>query len=109
MERSSNNFGALRLFFAVLVILCHSPILVDGNGSREILSRISGTVTFGRLGLDGFFLISGYLITKSFQDSRTIGEYVLKRILRIYPAYVVAFLLCILAVGPFVGGDLAAL
>jgi len=54
-------------------------------------------------------LISGYLITKSFQDSRSAGTYVLKRVLRIYPGYVVAYLLCILAVGPLVGGQLSEL
>ncbi|MGC2224064.1 MAG: acyltransferase [Methylocella sp.] len=109
MGRSSNNFGALRLFFAVLVMLSHSFELVDGDRSREILTRIFGTLSFGELGVDGFFLISGYLITKSFQDSRSAGEYVFKRVLRIYPGYVVAYLLCLLALGPFVGGQLAAL
>ena len=107
--KRSNNFGALRLLFAVLVILSHSFELVDGNRSREILTRIFGTISFGQLGLDGFFLISGYLITKSYQKSRSSGEYLLKRILRIYPGYVVAYLICILAVGPFVGGQFSAL
>ena len=108
-RRSPNNFGALRLLFAVLVILSHSPELVDGNRSREILTRIFGTLSFGEFGVDGFFLISGYLITKSFQDSGSAGGYLLKRVLRIYPGYVVAYLLCIFALGPFVGGQIAEL
>jgi peptidoglycan/LPS O-acetylase OafA/YrhL len=107
--KSSNNFGALRLFFAVLVILSHSFDLVDGDRSREILTRIFGTLSFGELGVDGFFLISGYLVTKSFQESQSTREYFLKRVLRIYPGYVVAYLLCVLAIGPFVGGQIASL
>jgi peptidoglycan/LPS O-acetylase OafA/YrhL len=106
---SPNNFGALRLLFATLVVLSHSPELVDGDRSREILTRIFGTLSFGELGVDGFFLISGYLITKSFQDSHSAGRYLLKRVLRIYPGYVVAYLLCVFALGPFVGGHITEL
>lgn len=109
MKGSPNNFGALRLLFAVLVILSHSPELVDGNRSREILTSIFGTLSFGELGVDGFFLISGFLITKSYQESRSARQYLLKRVLRIYPGYLVAYLLCIFALGPFVGGQVREL
>jgi peptidoglycan/LPS O-acetylase OafA/YrhL len=101
----NNNFGALRLLFAILVILSHSFELVDGNRSRELLTRIFGTISFGQLGVDGFFLISGYLITKSFQETRSVGQYVLKRVLRIYPGYVVAYLFSILIVAPIAGAQ----
>jgi peptidoglycan/LPS O-acetylase OafA/YrhL len=106
---TSNNLGALRLFFAILVILAHSHELIDGNRSREILTRTFGTLSFGDLGVDGFFLISGYLITKSFVESPSVIEYLFKRTLRIYPGYVVAFLLCILTISPFVGGNISSL
>ena len=107
--KSSNNFGFLRLFFAVLVILAHSFGPVYGDLPRDILTRIFGTLSLADLGVDGFFLISGYLVTKSFEGSHSTGEYLLKRILRIYPGYVVAYVLCILVLGPFVGGQIASL
>jgi len=102
----SNNFGFLRLLFAVMVILSHSPELIDGDRSRELLTKAFGTLSFGELGVDGFFLISGYLIAKSFEESRSLYEYVAKRILRIYPGYLCAFLLCILIAHPLAGGAL---
>lgn len=100
----ANNFGALRLLFAYLVIVAHSPELIDGDVSREPLTRVFGTITFGGLAVDGFFLISGYLITKSFVTSQSSVDYLWKRVLRIYPGYVVAFLISLLIVGPIGGG-----
>jgi peptidoglycan/LPS O-acetylase OafA/YrhL len=99
-----NNFGFLRLLFAAMVVVSHSPELLDGNRSREIMTRLFGTISFGEVGVHGFFIISGYLITKSFVESRSTASYLAKRMLRIYPGYLCSFALCILLVAPFVGG-----
>jgi peptidoglycan/LPS O-acetylase OafA/YrhL len=100
-----NNFGFLRLLFAALVVVSHSPQLVDGNRSREILMQIFGTMSFGEIAVDGFFLISGFLITKSFIESRSTWSYLIKRFLRIVPGYLVSFWFCVLIIAPFVVAD----
>ncbi|MDZ4141371.1 MAG: acyltransferase [Methylotenera sp.] len=104
MENKNNNFGFLRLLLATLVIFSHSPELLDGNSSREILTSIFGTISFGELAVDGFFLISGYLILKSFNNSVSIKSYLLKRCLRIYPAFIAATIISIFIVAPLSGG-----
>jgi peptidoglycan/LPS O-acetylase OafA/YrhL len=104
-----NKFGALRLFFAACVLVSHSFELVTGDRSREPLASLFGTVSLGDIGVDGFFLISGYLITQSFDRSTSFSSYLWKRILRIYPGYVVAFFISLLIVGPFSGADLSYL
>lgn len=104
----ANNFGSLRLLFATLVILAHAPELVDGNRSRELLTQAFGTLSLGEIAVDGFFLVSGYLITASYRAKRSFADYLMRRALRIYPAFVVASLLCIAVVAPLGGGDLAA-
>jgi peptidoglycan/LPS O-acetylase OafA/YrhL len=101
-----HNFGFLRLFFATLVIVSHSPEIIDGNRSRELLTNLFGTLSSGELAVDAFFLISGFLIAKSYQQSTTNASYLMKRIRRIYPGFIVAFLFCVLAVGPFVGAEI---
>jgi peptidoglycan/LPS O-acetylase OafA/YrhL len=104
VARRDNNFGLLRLIFASMVIVSHSPLLLDGDRSREFLTRIFGTLTGGDVAVDGFFLISGYLIVKSFIDTPSLGLYMKKRVARIVPGYAVAFLISALCIGPFVGG-----
>lgn len=88
----SNNIGLIRLIFASLVVVAHAYVLT-GIAMQEPLAVYTETFTLGSLGVDGFFLISGYLITQSMAHSRSQGEYLLKRMLRIYPAFIVAFVL----------------
>lgn len=105
----SNNFGLLRLTFAVCVIVSHSFEIIDGDRSREPLTRLFGTVSLGDLGVSGFFVASGYLITQSFETTPTVLSYIWKRILRIYPGFIAASLVCLMVVAPFSGADMADL
>jgi peptidoglycan/LPS O-acetylase OafA/YrhL len=104
-----NNFGLLRLAFALFVIVSHSSELIDGDRSREPLTRLFGTISLGDFGVDGFFLVSGYLITQSCETSRTVWSYIWKRVLRIYPGFIVASIVCLIFVAPFSGVDLIEL
>ncbi|MGO9420166.1 acyltransferase family protein [Roseiarcus sp.] len=104
IHAKDNNFGALRLFFACLVIFPHSPSILTGN--REFEPHF-GPATFGEIAVDGFFLISGFLITKSFVRSVSVVDYFKKRVLRIYPGFVVNILLCTFVLAPLVGAGLS--
>ena len=103
-----NNFSLLRLIFAALVVISHSPQLIDGNEAREPLSRFVGTQTLGEIAVDGFFLVSGYLITKSFCERPAVVPYMIKRVARIVPGYAVSFLLCAFVLAPFAGASHSA-
>ena len=104
VSNRSNNFNLLRLGLATLVLLSHSPELIDGDRHREILTRIFGTFSFGEVAVDGFFLLSGFLILQSWQNKPMLGGFLNKRILRIYPGFIVASLVSGLVVGPL-GAD----
>lgn len=97
-ERRNHTLDLLRLAFAVLVLLSHAAEITDGNYSRELGARLTH-MTFGSIGVDGFFLLSGFLIVKSWQRNPKPGDYLTKRVLRIVPGYLVAVLLSTLVVG----------
>ncbi|MBA3829096.1 MAG: acyltransferase [Taibaiella sp.] len=91
-----NNFDFLRLIFAILVIVTHSYVL-SGSGKADWLSDITqGQINFSSLGVKGFFIISGYLIFQSALRSHSWGDFMIRRLLRIYPALIVVLILTVL-------------
>lgn len=107
MRGRSNNLDLLRLMFAALVIVAHAYELTTGRPT-EPLVRLFGTLTFGDLAVDAFFILSGFLITQSWQREPLIGPYLFKRVRRIYPGYFVAFAVSLVVAGLFGAVDRTA-
>jgi len=100
-QSRENNFDVLRYVLAVMVIFSHSFAIVDGNTRREWLAALTNQqIGFGGLAVGFFFTISGFLITGSWLKSQSLADYFRKRILRIYPAFVLLSLVTILIIGP---------
>lgn len=97
--RKNNNFDAIRFSAALFVFIGHAYGLM-GLGNVELLSLLTGKrYLFTSLGLAIFFSMSGFLVCRSLVTSVSIREFLLKRFLRIWPAYAVCILFCILAAG----------
>lgn len=101
--RHTNNFDLIRCFLASLVLFSHSYLLLGGHEPVASLTR--GQVEGGEFAVDFFFVLSGYLITKSWLSSRGTFDFLKKRVLRIYPGYLVAVAFCIYLVGPLAATD----
>jgi len=97
---SENCIGLVRLVLSYAVIISHSYELLDGNRNREPLSRVLHGLSLGDVAVLFFFVVSGYLVTGSYVNTSTASGYIAKRILRIYPGYLAAFIICLIVVGP---------
>ncbi|MBV9078577.1 MAG: acyltransferase [Methylobacteriaceae bacterium] len=93
-----NGFGALRLALAVAVVVSHAFSVTTGRVADEPLHRLTG-YTLGEHAVNGFFAISGFLVTMSF-TTRGWRDYVVARLLRIGPGLVAATLAVAFLLGP---------
>lgn len=92
-----NNFGLLRLVMALAVVVSHAFSVTDGRVEQEPWFQTTG-FTLGEHAVNGFFAISGFLVTMSFVR-RGWRDYVVARLLRIAPGLIAATLLVALGLG----------
>lgn len=97
LEHEHNNFGVLRLVLALAVVVSHAFSVTTGLVEDEPLTGLTG-FTLGEHGVNGFFAISGFLVTMSFVN-RGWRDYVLARFLRIAPGLIAATLVVSLLLG----------
>ena len=96
-----NNFHFLRFLFALFVVVTHSYALSGSDENAQWISQITnGQLNWSSIGLNGFFVISGYFIFQSLDRSVTIGSYFKKRVLRVFPGLLGVLLLTIILI-PF--------
>lgn len=79
-----NALNALRLVLAAEVMLFHSWPITGHMPPKSILQL------FFSVGVDGFFAISGFLITRSWLSDPRLRDYLTARALRILPASISA-------------------
>lgn len=80
-----NNFDFLRLLFALAVLVTHSYPLI-GIKEEDLLFQFShGQASLSHTGVQGFLIISGFLIAKSLFRSQSLLDYYYKRALRVFP------------------------
>jgi peptidoglycan/LPS O-acetylase OafA/YrhL len=81
----ANSIGFLRLVLATSVLVAHVAPLGFGRANYGF-EFTRGQIDFGGLGVNGFFLLSGFLITASGMRF-SLPRYAWHRFLRIFPGY----------------------
>jgi len=92
-SKRQNNFDAVRLFLAVTVMLAHMMAILPADYGP--LKLFTGFLD-GSRAVECFFVISGFLIFRSYRSSRSLLSYAKKRTRRIYPALIAVVLVCAL-------------
>lgn len=87
-----NNFDLLRLFASLQVVMAHGYHHLNVNYFSEFVSLLSYFP-----GVPIFFVISGYLISSAYERNPNLFDYARNRILRIFPALWVCFIISILS------------
>ena len=100
-RHDENCFDVLRFGAALMVLISHSFALV---GMREPMVF---HYTLGGLGVNIFFVTSGYLIFQSWQRDPSPARYLIRRSLRIFPALGVVLLFTAFFVGPLMSNRTA--
>lgn len=98
-----NNFDALRLIAASSVIFSHSFLIAEGTDRHEPLVVLTDRqAILGHVGVFVFFVISGFLVTQSYETTGSPLRYLAKRALRIFPGLFAALLISAFVIGPVV-------
>lgn len=99
-KNRDNNFNLIRFIAASLVLFSHSFALTLGSRDFEPMTLSLG-MNWGDIAVDIFFVSSGFLITSSFFNRNNLFAFIWARLLRIYPALIVAVGFCVFVVGLF--------
>lgn len=95
-----DNFHLLRLLAASLVVFGHSwAIALNPSHDTDPLGERTGLFT-GTVAVDMFFWVSGFLVTMSYSRRQSARDFILARVLRIFPALIVCVLASALVLGP---------
>lgn len=95
MKKNILSIHYIRGISALMVVLFHFRGVLNDVYAQKDLGNI--LFRWGEIGVDAFFIISGFIICLSTKNKTPAKEFVLKRFFRIYPAYIlfVAFSICV--------------
>ncbi|MGL4882610.1 MAG: acyltransferase family protein [Waterburya sp.] len=92
INRQANNFDLIRFLLAVVVVIAHTA-----SFSQTAVFLKLEEIFNPKAAVDGFFIISGFLIFMSFERSSSLSSYIKKRSSRILPGYISVIVICAFA------------
>lgn len=100
LARKQDNFLPLRFLAAALVIYGHGfAVTTHGPEVVDLFTRLGWKNYSGAIGVDLFFVISGFLVTGSYLRRRNPLSFAWARALRLVPAYAACMILSAFVIG----------
>lgn len=102
LNRNSNNFDLARLLAACMVIYGHANAFLPAENPKggDFVAAILKFDYSGSLAVKIFFFLSGLVVTNSLLEKKSLLQFTLARIFRIWPALLAVLLFCTLIIGP---------
>lgn len=99
----NNNLNIIRLFASLMVLYMHSFAVSISDQSKDIFYILTNHKDLaGGIAVYIFFIISGFLICRSFDRTSSVFKYAKARFLRIWPLLFVVVMVLAFIVGPIV-------
>jgi peptidoglycan/LPS O-acetylase OafA/YrhL len=100
LSRERNNFDLVRLVAAIAVAYGHAFVLQLPDEHHDFVTALLGYDYSGSLGVFAFFLLSGILVTASFDRQRSAARFIALRASRLWPAVAFGSCLVVFVLGP---------
>jgi len=81
---SKNNFDLIRLVLSLIVFITHAEFMTKHSFFHYVSNLFQMSSV---LAVNSFFIVSGFLIFMSYENTKSIGIFLRKRFSRIYPGY----------------------
>lgn len=92
----ANSLDMLRLILATTVAVAHAGAIGYGRQPRL------GVTEVGAMAVDAFFVLSGFLVARSYLQLGSLGRYAWHRFLRIMPGFWICLLVTAAVVAPLI-------
>lgn len=100
-SNKNNNFNLIRLIASIFVLYNHSYILSGFMFEEPLWKKYTSMVTFGNLGVDIFFITSGFLLSISLIENKNPFIFSVNRFFRIFPGLIASLIFTVVVAGIF--------
>ena len=98
-----NNLNIIRLIASLMVVYMHSFAICIADQSKDVFYTLTNHKALaGGIAVYIFFIISGFLICRSFDRSKSVFKYFKARFLRIWPLLFIVIMITAFILGPII-------